>query len=209
MKYLNIKDMKTTSSREFSRYGKKYDLNFDDIVSYMQNNTDIPNEGNIYIASDEKMENLDSHIKIKKEIYGNQPIQIGYCNGKNNRLNALEYHKGSELNIAITDFVLLLGDIRDIDGQNYDIKNVEAFYIKKGETFEIYSTTLHFSPCRVSEEGFKCVVILPKFTNTDLDYETNSLLYKNNKWILCHEEFEKLVNDGVRGRLIGENIEVI
>lgn len=209
MKYFNKENAKPISSKEFSKYGIVYDSVYADIVEYMEEETNIPEEGNIYIASDEKMESLPSYDKIMKQVYGGQDIQIGYCNGRNARLNALEYHKGSELNIAVTDFILLLGDVRDIKDEKYDIDNVEAFYIKKGDVFEVYSTTLHFSPCKVSDDGFKCVVVLPKLTNTELTYEPEGLLFKNNKWILCHGEFERLVSAGVRGRLVGENLEVI
>ena len=43
------------------------------------------------------------------------PIQIGYCNGPNSTLNGLEYHKSSEINIAITDMVLLLGKVQEVE----------------------------------------------------------------------------------------------
>ena len=43
--------------------------------------------------------------------FGEMEIQIGYCNGHNSMLNALEYHKSSEINVAATDAVLLLGSI--------------------------------------------------------------------------------------------------
>ena len=46
--------------------------------------------------------------------YGELPIQIGYCNGHNCMLNALEYHRSSEVNVAATDAVLMLGSQQDI-----------------------------------------------------------------------------------------------
>ena len=42
------------------------------------------------------------------------PIQIGYCNGNNNKLNGLEYHRDSEINIAVTDMVLMIGMEQDL-----------------------------------------------------------------------------------------------
>ena len=39
---------------------------------------------------------------------------IGYCNGKNRKLNALEYHRSSEVNVAVTDMILLTGMEQDI-----------------------------------------------------------------------------------------------
>ena len=47
--------------------------------------------------------------EIEKIFYGELPIQIGYCNGHNELLNAVEYHRSSEINLAATDAVLILG----------------------------------------------------------------------------------------------------
>ena len=54
-------------------------------------------------------------------------IQIGYCNGSNVKLNALEYHRSSEIDIAVTDLILLLGCQQDIKEDTYDTALVEAF----------------------------------------------------------------------------------
>ena len=49
-------------------------------------------------------------LKISEELmereYGGLPIQIGYCNGNNYCLNAVEYHRSSEINIAVEDLKL-------------------------------------------------------------------------------------------------------
>lgn len=209
MKYISLMDCKTTYNEAFRKYGRVLEENFPDIEKYLEDKTSIPEEGNIYIASDPKFEKLKSYDRIKKIYYGNLDIEFGYCNGNNKRLNALEYHMGSEINVACTDFVLLLGDIRDIENDSYDTNKVEAFLIKKGQAIEIYSTTLHFSPIEINNNGFKCAVVLPRFTNTEIDYEGEGLLFKNNKWILTHKEHKKLVEAGVKGRLVGENIELI
>ena len=48
-------------------------------------------------------------------LYGGLPIQIGYCNGNNHLLNAVEYHRSSEINVAATDLILLIGSEQDIE----------------------------------------------------------------------------------------------
>lgn len=54
-------------------------------------------------------------------LYGGMPIQIGYCNGHNHLLNAVEYHRDSEINIAVTDMILILGKEQDItEDHTYD-----------------------------------------------------------------------------------------
>lgn len=203
-------------SSNFKRYGKiikGYD--FSSIIEYAQNYTYIPDEGNIYVAEDEKMGELDIKDELQNNFFGGIDISIGYCNGKNYCLNALEYHKSSEINIAVSDLILLLGDIRDIKNCLYDSKNVEAFYIKKGTAIELYSTTLHFSPIRVFKEGFKCIVVLPKGTNNKLDKindvknDEDKILFAKNKWLICHPENERLIERGAFIGIVGENIKII
>lgn len=208
MRYIGLKDCKDIKDKSFKKYGRVLNDDFSDIIKYLENQTLIPDEGNIYVASDKDFEMIKSYDYIKKIYYGNQDIEFGYCNGKNSKLNALEYHNSSEINVAASDFVLLLGDIRDIENDTYKTDSLEAFIVKKGQAIEVYSTTLHFSPIRIDNNGFKCAVVLPRYTNTEIDYVTEGLLFKNNKWILTHPEHKKLVDAGVKGRLVGENIEL-
>ena len=98
----------------------------------------------------------------------NMPIEIGYCNGQNSTLNGLEYHIGSEINVAVTDLVLMLGKLQDVDNYQYKTEDVEIFFVKKGTALQLYETTLHFSPSKTDLKGFKCIVILPRGTNEPL-----------------------------------------
>lgn len=202
-------------SESFLPYGKimkREDLS--GIIHYM-GNTAIPEEGNIYVASVDEMEQLPVSRKIEATVYGQMDIQVGYCNGRNSHLNGLEYHKGSEINIAVTDLVLLLGKVQDIVDNRYSTQNVEGFFVPKGTVIEIYQTTLHFAPCKVHQEGFKCVVILPKGTNTPLDNlvdpvrEEDQLLWMKNKWLLAHPDKKALVERGVHPGIVGTNLEIL
>ena len=79
--------------------------------------------------------------------------KIGYCNGDNHKLNALEYHRSSELDIAQTDLILLLGMQQDIEnGDIYDTSKVEAFLVPAGTGVELYATTLRYAPCKKPDE---------------------------------------------------------
>ena len=125
-------------------------------------------------------------------------------------LNALEWHKCSEINIAVTDLILLLGDVRDIeDGNRYDSAHVQAFKLLKGEAIEVYSTTLHFCPIETTKNGFGCVVGLMKGTNTELDYTPDDKrLYRKNKWLIAHNDNIALINKGAIGGIYGINYEI-
>jgi hypothetical protein len=199
---------------EFNQYGKVIpDIDIEEILAYM-NDTDIPVDENIYVPSVSQMEETHLKDEIQTHLYGGMPIQIGYCNGRNSHLNGLEYHKGSEINIAITDMVLLLGRVQDITNNCYTSDSVEAFFIPKGTVVELYSTTLHFAPCKVAEEGFKAAVILPEGTNQPLEDHVekrtaeDELLFMRNKWLLAHPERKPLINKGAYPGIKGENIEI-
>ncbi|WP_309864432.1 DUF4867 family protein [Bacillus sp. SLBN-46] len=207
--FFHIEDQK------FKAYGKIIEnYNFNELHQFMEQ-TVIPVEGNVYVASVPEMESTKVKNQIQFAFYGGLPIEIGYCNGPNSTLNGLEYHKSSEINIAITDLVLLLGRVQDINQNRYDSKNVEAFFIPKGTAIEIYATTLHFGPCKVNQDGFKVVVILPAGTNEPLEQEVDKrteedkLLFMKNKWLLVHPEREVLVSRGAYPGIIGENIHIL
>lgn len=68
-------------------------------------------------------------------------------------MNALEYHRSSELDIAQTDLILLLGMQQDIEnGDIYDTSKVEAFLVPAGTGVELYATTLRYAPCKKPDE---------------------------------------------------------
>ena len=117
--------------------------------------TPVP-EDVIYVPSVEELEALDVMKKLQNKGYGGLPIQIGYCNGHNKKLNALEYHRDSEVNLAVTDLVLLLGRQQDIEEDfTYDTSKVKAFLVPAGTLVEVYATTLHYAPCQTADSGFR------------------------------------------------------
>lgn len=206
--------------RSYGRVLQGYD--FHELADYMENQTQIPEQGNVYLASVEDMERTDAAKILCETVYGGMPIQIGYCNGRNTTYNGFEYHKGSEINVAVTDFMLALGHSYDIEDNRYDVSMTEVFFVPKGTAVEMYQTTLHLSPLRVCDEGFKGIVILPKGTNTPLnpkeraaarkqleagDPETR-LLLQRNKWVIAHPDREPLMKQGACGGVTGENKEL-
>lgn len=220
LKQLNEKnDVEILSVRDtrFESYGRIIDgFDFSELLDYMEEQTEIPENGNIYTASVSEMENTDIAEKVKNLIYGEMPIEIGYCNGRNTTYNGFEYHKGSEINIAVTDFMLVLGHSWEIKENTYKIEDAKVFFVEKGTAIEMYQTTLHLSPCRVCDEGFKDIVILPRGTNTPLEKKKQCLcensegrlLLQKNKWVIAHPEREPLIRQGAYPGLLGENKEL-
>ncbi len=200
---------------EFKTYGrivKGYD--FTELISFMESSTDIPESGNVYFPSIEEMEKLSVFHEVEKTLYGGMPVQAGYCNGRNTTYNGFEYHKGSEINIAVTDFVLVLGHTWEMEDNKFYVGNERVFFVPKGTAIEMYQTTLHLSPCRVCDEGFKDIVILPRGTNTPLENKEKNadsesgLLLQKNKWVIAHKDREPLIKQGAYAGLIGENKEI-
>ena len=194
----------------FRRYGKVLEgYDFTELLKEMKH-TPVP-EDVTYVPSVEEMEALPVAKELQNKGYGGLPIEIGYCNGHNKKLNGLEYHRSSEINVAVTDLVLLIGHQQDVEKDfTYDTSKVEAFLVPAGTAIEVYATTLHYAPCTAQEGGFRCVVVLPKGTNEALPFETakegeNRLLAAMNKWLIAHEDAQI---EGAFCGLKGENVEV-
>lgn len=194
----------------FRKYGQVLEgYDFTGLIKEMKH-TPVP-EDVIYVPSVEELEAMDIMKDLQNKGYGGLPVQIGYCNGHNKKLNAVEYHRNSEINVAVTDLVLLIGHQQDIEPDHtYDTSKIEAFLVPAGTGIEVYATTLHYAPCHVNEGGFQCVVVLPKGTNTDLTFQTekmgeDSLMTAKNKWLIAHED-AKIA--GAFNGLKGENITI-
>lgn len=203
-----IKSIADSAFKEYGRVIEGYDCH--EIIEKMKT-LEIPADVT-YVASEPILEQLAITKQIKDHIYGQMPVQAGYCNGHNQSLNAIEYHRDSEINIAATDLILMLGKQQDINSDyTYDTSKIELFLIPAKTIIEVYATTLHYAPCQVNEEGFGCVVILPKGTNQDLapmgaKTMEDQLLFARNKWLIGHPE-GNLPNHAFIG-LIGENISI-
>ncbi len=166
----------------------------------------MPESGSVYHASEEAFEALPIAKEIQDKIFGTLPAQLGFCYGYSDTLNATEWHSCSELNVALTPLVLILGRRSDIKNGKLDSADMKAFYLPAGTVVEVYATTLHFCPCQVEDSGFKCVVGLTEGTNTDLETEsTDALLFRKNKWIMAHVDNAPLIARGVVGGIVGEN----
>lgn len=206
-------NIKTVNDIEFKKYGKvlnNYDVK--ELLNKMEA-TPLPRHV-IYEPSIRELEELKVAQDFKNREFGGLDIQIGYCNGNNNMLNAVEYHRSSEINIAVTDLILLLGLEQDIeDDYSYDTSKIEAIFVPAGTAIEVYATTLHYAPCNANKDGFKCVVILPKDTNTNLEVKVekqgeDALLFAKNKWLIAHPE-TNLGEQGAFVGLKGENVMVV
>lgn len=205
--------MKQVTDKEFAVYGRVLDVDVKEFVDVMKE-VPVVSEGTMYEPSVGAFEALPLAKTLEEESFGFLPIEFGHCGGYNNKLNALEYHRSSEIDIAATDLILLVGRQQDIDlsSYTYDTARVEAFFVPAGTAVELYATTLHFAPCSVDGKEFRRGVVLPKGTNEALPETVsssgeNALLFAINKWLIAHEE-SGLQKDKAWVGLIGENIKL-
>jgi len=198
----------------FTKYGRVLDKkSFLDYFHYLDQKTFVPAIKNTYIAHDEDLKN-NINTTVFNRIYPNQSLQYGYVNGQNTQLNALEYHKSNEVNLMLTPLVLFLGLVTDIEHNAYHVHKLEAFFIPEYTVIEILNTTLHFSPCKVDDSGFKCGVVLPYGTNMEFvkilnkKSDEDHLMFKTNKWLLAHPENTSIIELGAHVGIIGPNLEI-
>lgn len=203
----------SVTDKEFAPYGKVlggYDTA--ELLKALDESTPLP-EGVEYVMSEAALECTAVFGKLQNNAYGGMPIQLGWCNGHNTKLNCLEYHRDSELNIGLYDFILLVAKADDIVDGKLDTAKVKAFKAQAGQVVEVYATTLHYAPCSAKKsDGFKVVIALPKGTNGAVPSiapanDEDKWLRACNKWLLAHEDAAE-ARDGAYIGLTGGNIDI-
>ena len=198
---------------EFKPYGKILE-GYDnaELVEAMEA-VEMPAEGTAYKPGIESLEACGIFGELQDRAYGGMPIQLGMCWGHNTKLNCLEYHRDSEVNIGWKDFILLLARQEEIVDGVLDTAKVKAFRVPAGVPVEVYATTLHYAPCHVCPScGFRVAVILPAGTNTEKPVftpgcEEDTWMTARNKWLLAHPDSNE-AKDGAHIGLSGVNIDI-
>lgn len=204
---MEIKKITDKAFRKYGRVVQGYD--FGPLVEALKRTPDY--DGVAYEPSVPELEATDTAVQLRKKTFGELPIQVGYCNGVNYKLNAAEYHRSSEINVAGTDAVLILGMQQDItDDFTYDTSKMEAFLVPEGTAVEIYATTLHYAPCSAGDGQFKVGIVLPAGTNYPLEEAhakwEDALITAKNKWLIGHAEGG--LDAGAHIGLVGKNLDI-
>ena len=199
---------------EFKPYGQVVDGMEETVQEILDVLKDAPQGAGVdYVPEYEPLQELPAMVEISEHCYGGMPVQLGWCNGHNTKLNCLEYHRDSEFNLGTDDFILLLAKQEEIVDGVLDTARVKAFKAPAGVLVEVYATTLHYAPCHCDpQKGFRVLVALPMGTNTDKPVMTNQtsedrLLWTRNKWLLAHPDSGE-AKQGAHIGLAGENIDI-
>ena len=198
----------------FKRYGQVVEGLPDTVAELLETLQKTPLPGGTgYVPEEPLLQNMPAAVEISEHCYGGMPVQLGWCNGHNTRLNCLEYHRDSEFNLGTEDFILLLAKQEEISDGTLDTSKVRAFRVPAGTLVEVYATTLHYAPCHVdADKGFRVLVALPKDTNTEKPDITpltaeDKYLWARNKWLLAHPDSAEAAAGAVAA-LVGENIDL-
>ena len=200
---------------EFIPYGKVIEgLAVDELLEMLDEIAPLPEEGTLYVPEQPELMALDVEADFWDRIYGGMPIQMGWVSGRNTKLNCLEYHRDSEVDLGTEDFILLLGQRAEIeeDGK-FDTARVKAFMVPAGVAVELYATTLHFAPCAAGPgQSFKVLVVLPRGTNTAKPEfipkcREDMFMTARNKWLLAHPDSPQAKKGAAIG-LKGPNIDL-
>ena len=201
------------SDPSFAPYGKVLEGYDTTCLLNAMKTIPLPEAGVAYEPSIPALEATCLYGQFQNNAYGGMPVQLGMCWGRNTRLNCLEYHRDSEVNVGTGDFILLLAKQDEIVDGVLDTSVVKAFRVPAGVVVEVCATTLHYAPCHVNEEeGFRVAVVLPRGTNTaapgakPLNAE-DSWLTARNKWLMAHPDSSE-AGQGAHVGLKGENIDI-
>ena len=196
----------------FAPYGQVLPLRDAETLRRALSDTPVPETGNRYVAS---LDALETACEAAGALapFGGMPTQAGYCNGRGHRLNALEYHKCSEVNFSDTGLVLLLALPEELRDGRLESAAVRAFYLPPDTAIEVYPRVLHFAPCRVTADGFRCLVVLERGVNSPIDLPgtdapgEDKLLWMRGKWMTCHPDSPQAEKGAFVG-ISGENIDL-
>lgn len=199
---------------EFKPYGQVVTGMDETVAEILSVLKDAPQSAGVdYVPEYAPLQELPACVEISEHCYGGMPVQLGWCNGFNTKLNCLEYHRDSEFNLGTEDFILLLGLQGDIVDGVLDTSKVKAFKAPAGVLIEVFATALHYAPCHCDPaKGFRVLVALPMGTNTnkpDVTPKTpeDKLLWARNKWLLAHPDSSE-AKQGAHIGLAGENIDI-
>ncbi len=175
---------------EFARYGRVHSGIESAALLREMEKIPLPESGTAYEPSIAALEACEAFADYRTSVFGGMPVQLGMCWGRNTKLNCLEYHRDSEFNLGLGDFVLLLAKQDEIEEGVLDTAKVKAFRVPAGVLVEVYATTLNTEK--------------PALRGGSPE---DKYLAACNKWLLAHSESAEAKN-GAAVALRGENIDI-
>ncbi|MCD7838286.1 MAG: DUF4867 family protein [Clostridiales bacterium] len=197
----------------FRQYGQLLPhFQFPEMKRYIYEETPIPAD----VTCSPELMAMDEAIQITQYVYGETACQVGYFSDSPDHMNALEYHKCSELLVEFEPCVIIVGQIWQIEQDRLNAADLKVFYVPADTCLELYATTLHFAPCAATTAGVRQVVCQTATTNTPLHHPErrdltgeNKYLLQRNKWVIAHKDAAPMFDETVWMGIEGENLAVI
>lgn len=167
-----------------------------------------------YVACSEELMQMQEADLFKDVFFGQVPCQVGWYYNYGTKLNAVEYHKCSEILYEYEPCVITIAKLWDIENGTLDTGKMKCFYVPPETCVELYGTTLHFAPARACKQPVMQIVAQSLGTNTPLPRKTpgstfeHPWLLQRNKWVLAHPEAAASIDPDVYVGLTGENITI-
>ncbi len=205
----------SVSDDSFKRFGMVHEgFKIDTILNYIKR-SNIVADDIVYVADvPELRKELAGQLgPIVESIYAGMDVQSGVAFGRNNTLNGLEFHQGSEVYILGAGMVMMLGLDEDIKWPQgtYDSSLLKFYYAPKDSVIELKGGCLHYAGANAYEkEGINVIVSLPNKTNTPIDFKVGNqfrdkLLIAKNSWFIAHPDYEPARKAGWHLGITGEN----
>ena len=121
---MKIQSVKDDAFKPYGRIVDGYDYKL--LLERLESETEKPADGVIYEPTCKALEDTPAFAQLRDNCYGGMPIEIGYCNGTNTKLNCFEYHRDNEINIAADDAILLVAKLQDGDKGILDSSQTEG-----------------------------------------------------------------------------------
>ena len=140
---MKIQSVKDDAFKPYGRIVDGYDYKL--LLERLESETEKPADGVIYEPTCEALEDTPAFAQLRDNCYGGMPIEIGYCNGTNTKLNCFEYHRDNEINIAADDAILLVAKLQDVENGIIDSSKTEAFLRELPLKFTQQRFTMHLA----------------------------------------------------------------
>ncbi len=165
-----------------------------------------------YQAREERLHLAPDAEKCGDMFLGGMPFQLGYCTGKSTRLDAMAFHRSSELLCGAQDFILLLALAGELENGFLSTDRVRSFRVPRGDAVELYGGVLHALACPTPCDSLRVLILQPYATNsayrtTDEANNVDRTLWARNTWLLAHRE-SAAAAQGAFVALQGENIDL-
>ena len=200
--------IRSIHDQSFITFGRIIDDNIQEALEAVSAIVQSSQDGNRYIPSVPSIEKLTSIQSLSQKVYGYMDVMAGLVIGHNEVLNGIEYHQCSEVILALTDYILVVGHRWDMKENTYDSSLCEIFYVPQGTIIECYATTLHYTPICVNDEGYQTICLLLRGTGDVLTDGPQSILKRKNKWFIAHSQNFEKVQSGDYPGLLGKMIHI-